>query len=218
MDWFKIKTKHVDYDYSHLSPDLFKAWIDSISLCAGMEKMPTQEQLENKIGKDLLIRLTDVLQKLNTPLTDILHKVLQDVEYARNKREHYREYMKTYMEQYRKVNSVNTSNKRQLNGKEVEVEVEVEDKVEVDNKELKVKPAKKHKLTDSEWIEELKKNTAYTHIDIDKELKKIDMWLTTHPKRQKTRSFILNWVNRIEAPLKTTKKENKFDGYETEVR
>lgn len=58
------------------------------------------------------------------------------------------------------------------------------------------------KLTDEEWIESLKKNPAYSHIDIPSELGKMDAWLSLHPGRKKSRPFVLNWLNKIEKPLK----------------
>lgn len=66
-----------------------------------------------------------------------------------------------------------------------------------------IKPTSTVKLTDAEFIAELKKNPAYRHIDIDRELGKMDAWLLT-PRargRSKTRDFAVNWLNRIEAPM-----------------
>ena len=59
-------------------------------------------------------------------------------------------------------------------------------------------------LTDDEWWEELKKNPAYSHIDLERENGKMDAWFTV-PKnshRKKNREFILNWLNKVEAPMK----------------
>ncbi|MBL7686228.1 MAG: hypothetical protein JNK65_09390 [Deltaproteobacteria bacterium] len=53
------------------------------------------------------------------------------------------------------------------------------------------------------FLDSLKMNPAYKSIDIDRELAKIDAWLQT-PKgkrRQKTKGFILNWLNRIDVPV-----------------
>lgn len=61
----------------------------------------------------------------------------------------------------------------------------------------------KRPLTDDEFIAGLKTNPAYTHINFTAELGKMDAWLSL-PKnkhRKKTRSFILNWINKIEQPL-----------------
>ena len=67
-------------------------------------------------------------------------------------------------------------------------------------------------LSDEDFIKTLKTNPAYKHIDIDRELAKMDAWLLTHQGRQKTRRFIVKWLNRIETPLRSeikTLKEEK---------
>lgn len=66
------------------------------------------------------------------------------------------------------------------------------------------RPIKKQKLTDAEFLADLKKNLAYAHIDIDRELAKMDAWLLLRPNRQKTRRFIVSWLNRIEKPIGPT--------------
>lgn len=59
------------------------------------------------------------------------------------------------------------------------------------------------KLADAEFIAELKGNVAYRHIDIDRELGKMDAWLSLpkNSSRKKTRQFVVNWLNRIEPPM-----------------
>jgi hypothetical protein len=57
-------------------------------------------------------------------------------------------------------------------------------------------------LTDDEWlVSHVRANPAYTHINIDQELGKMDAWLSTRPQKKKTRRFIVNWLNRIEKPM-----------------
>lgn len=59
------------------------------------------------------------------------------------------------------------------------------------------------KSFDEDFIQQLKENPAYESIDIDRELAKMDAWLQT-PKgkrRQKTKGFIVNWLNRIDTPV-----------------
>jgi hypothetical protein len=54
-----------------------------------------------------------------------------------------------------------------------------------------------------DFISSLKENPAYKEIDIDKELHKMDAWLSL-PKnkgRKKTHRFILNWLNKIDRPV-----------------
>lgn len=62
---------------------------------------------------------------------------------------------------------------------------------------------KKNPASDDEFIDELKKNKAYTGIDIETELGKLDAWLMTPRGRgkTKTRGRIVNWLNRVDKPL-----------------
>ena len=56
-----------------------------------------------------------------------------------------------------------------------------------------------------DFLTKIKENPAYSHINIDNELAKMDAWLS-QPKnrnRKKTTRFVLNWLNRIEVPLIT---------------
>lgn len=52
-----------------------------------------------------------------------------------------------------------------------------------------------------DWLTTLKANPAYSHLNIDTELAKMDAWLSTKPGRKKTKSFVVNWLNKIEPPL-----------------
>lgn len=65
----------------------------------------------------------------------------------------------------------------------------------------------------ADWIESIKKNSAYKGINIDRELGRMDAWLSTRPKRKKTKRFILNWLNRIDVDVRGEAKkegEGKF--------
>jgi len=66
-------------------------------------------------------------------------------------------------------------------------------------------PKKKETITEEQWLENLKTSPAYDHIDFKIELAKMDQWLLLpkNKRRKKTRTFILNWLNKIEKPLKT---------------
>jgi len=72
--------------------------------------------------------------------------------------------------------------------------------------EKEKKKRKKFPLTDFEFLETLKNDPTYKHINIDFELGKMDAWLLANPGRQKTRRFIVKWLNRIDKPLVTQKK------------
>lgn len=71
------------------------------------------------------------------------------------------------------------------------------------------KPEKKDFMTS------LKENPAYSHIDIENELSKMDAWLLMprNKGRKKTSRFILNWLNKIEKPMKI--KPRAGDDYPT---
>lgn len=66
-------------------------------------------------------------------------------------------------------------------------------------------------LSDDEFVSSLETNPAYRHIDVQVELAKMDAWLSTRPRRQKTRRFIVNWLNKIEKPFKEEPKRTKFN-------
>lgn len=61
------------------------------------------------------------------------------------------------------------------------------------------------KLSDDEFIEALKSNPAYSHINFTREIGKMDAWLMLprNKGRKRTRSFVLNWLNKIEGPMAT---------------
>ena len=63
------------------------------------------------------------------------------------------------------------------------------------------KKSKKQKQTPEQFIESLKLNPAYKHINIEIELGKMDAWISTRPGKQKTSRFVVAWLNRIEDPL-----------------
>jgi hypothetical protein len=69
-------------------------------------------------------------------------------------------------------------------------------------KTVAVKPQPTQKLTDAEWFDSIKGH--YPHLDIEAESRKMDAWLSTRPGKQKTRRFVVNWLNRIDAPMPAT--------------
>lgn len=69
-------------------------------------------------------------------------------------------------------------------------------------KERKVKKSSANEtFSNEDFIASLKTNSAYKNISVDTELAKMDAWLLAHPGRQKTRRFIINWLNKVDAPL-----------------
>jgi uncharacterized protein YdaU (DUF1376 family) len=53
----------------------------------------------------------------------------------------------------------------------------------------------------ADWLTTIKANPAYKHLSIETELAKMDAWLSTRPGRKRTKRFIVDWLNRIEAPV-----------------
>jgi len=70
----------------------------------------------------------------------------------------------------------------------------------------KVKESKV-KISPQDFLSSLKTNEAYKHINIEHELLKMDTWLSRNPGRKKTPRFVLAWLNKIEAPLPNSKKQ-----------
>lgn len=65
-----------------------------------------------------------------------------------------------------------------------------------------IKPSRstRKKITDEEWLEEIKANPAYSGISIEVEMGKAQAWAMTN-SRKCTRAFLLNWFNRAEKPV-----------------
>jgi len=57
--------------------------------------------------------------------------------------------------------------------------------------------------SDEEWLNTLKSNPAYSHIDFEVEMGKLDAWLSKPENRgkQKTHQRILNWLGKVERPI-----------------
>lgn len=68
-------------------------------------------------------------------------------------------------------------------------------------KKKRASNAHKSQINPELFIEQLKANPIYSHINIDRELGKMDVWILANPGRVKSRRFVLNWLNKIEVPL-----------------
>lgn len=62
---------------------------------------------------------------------------------------------------------------------------------------------------DADWIAGLKSDPAYRGIDVDRELAKAQRWATTN-RRQCTRRFFTNWLNRADPAITPTTAKNDF--------
>jgi hypothetical protein len=67
--------------------------------------------------------------------------------------------------------------------------------------EKKEKSSATHRLSDEEFLDKLRISPAYQHCNVDQELAKMDTWILANPGRQKTRKFIVKWLNKIDKPM-----------------
>lgn len=97
MDWIKVKVKHAEYDFSTAPSEIFKTWVMFMIFIAAIERIPTQQQLELRLGKKQYQDFINFLKEngLNDAKT-IGEKVMEDVDSIRSKRDHERKYMRKY--------------------------------------------------------------------------------------------------------------------------
>ena len=69
----------------------------------------------------------------------------------------------------------------------------------VTKKNIKKKVERVSNLPDEEWLASLP--SQFDWIDLQTQFKKMDAWLSVNPQRQKTRKFIVAWLNRVEKPV-----------------
>ena len=187
MDWIKVKNVHIDA-YRHWKPEAFKAWIEIMGLCARIEKIPTEEQMEYQVGKEVFGLLKLSLSLSETRTAEILKKVMEDIERV-------------------KCHRAAVRVKSSFKGKKLEISRNIHetcaktDKQEEEGERDIKKLLPKQKISDEDFIQKLRESPAYSHIDVDKELAKMDLWLIKHPDRKKTSKFVFNWLNKIEAPI-----------------
>lgn len=63
------------------------------------------------------------------------------------------------------------------------------------------------KMTDSEWLESLKNNPVFAHVNVGAEFEKATLWGSVN-NRTCTRRFFVNWLNRIQPPIQTEANQN----------
>jgi len=82
---------------------------------------------------------------------------------------------------------------------------EAEAEAEADKNKIaaKDKPSRppRIKLADQNWIESLKPDCIKQGIDVESELLKAKRWIGTHPGKQLTQRFFVNWLNRCNKTL-----------------
>ena len=197
MDWIKVKIRHIDYDFDSVDPAICWAWMKAMSMTAALERIPSDIQIQNRIGIETLKKLKNILTKNGTSLEEVLVKVMEDVEHINKRRKDLRRYVRKHRSKHF-VSAYKTVTKPIR-----------EDKIREDK--IRVVVGADAPPTDKEFIETLKANSSYKHINIYIELGKMDAWLSVHKGRQKTRRFIINWLNKIDAPVKIEKPHRKIE-------
>lgn len=96
MDWIKVKVKHAEYDFVGAPDHVFRAWIMAMIFTAALDKIPTPEQLELKLGENNYRDLCKHLKNTGTSVGNVLKKVMEDVNTVYRKRKHSSEYMSEY--------------------------------------------------------------------------------------------------------------------------
>lgn len=188
MDWIKVKVRHAEYDFAGASDSVFRTWIMMMIYVAATERKPLRNDLCKRYTENNVKKLENWLEQVDVELDTIIDKVLEDVDYVNSRKSHNRKYMRKY-----RSNTLRKPLREQhVMGKRRE-EKRREDK---SNKLLSTK----------DFLTSLKHNVSYKHIDVEHELGKMDAWLSTHPGRQKTQKFIVNWLNKIEKPIEATRR------------
>jgi len=103
MDWIKVKTNHVLYEYNDLRDSEFSAWIKIMALTAQLEHLPTREQMIQYVHYKTLDSLQHKLNTHSIDLQYILNKVLIDVQYVSNRREALKKNTQRYRESKKPV-------------------------------------------------------------------------------------------------------------------
>jgi hypothetical protein len=96
LEWIKVTARHAEYDFVGAPAEVFRAWITAMIFTAVLEKIPTEKQLEMRLGKENYHALVKHLKENNAPLEKVLKKVMEDVHFVNQKRKHNRNYMSEY--------------------------------------------------------------------------------------------------------------------------
>jgi hypothetical protein len=179
MEWIKVKVQHAEYQMSAAPDNVFKAWIMVMAFVAATECKPLQKVLCKRYGENNIKDLEKWCLESGISLDLIIDKILEDVNSIKDRKAHDRKYMKKYRSKTLHNPNVNTN----VMGKRREEKIREE------------------KIAPTDFIPSLKANPAYQHINVDMELAKMDAWLSANKGRQKTKRFIVNWLNKIEKPI-----------------
>jgi len=204
MEWFKVKTNHALIEYSDFTEKQIGAWIIAMALTASLEKMPSEAQLKKYIHGSTLKSLELGLSLHGVTLELVLSKVLDDVEYALSLKQTNR----SKIANWRKKKENVTSNVTVTEPDKIR-----EEKIREEEKDVVTVTPPPQPPDLSSFLQTLKSKKEYSHIDIDNEIEKIDAWLLNNPKRKKTKTFIINWLDKIEVPFEASDPKSDFEKF-----
>lgn len=195
LPWFRLyRELKDDPKIGVLSDAEFRCYIES--LCWACEKAECGFTGLNLGNVDWAFR-----RPVKEVVSSLAQKNLLSVEDgeifvpAWEKRQRASDDSKPRVEKFRAKKNVTVTSplqKRDCNGTE---ESRVEENI-IEKKASKASP----QLTDEQWMETIKSNPAYSGIDVVREHGKAIAWCDTN-RRQCTRRFFINWLNRAEKPL-----------------
>ncbi len=167
-----------------------------------------QDSLEKFLSPDAFSRTPDNegrrIEEIEGGWRLLNHKKYRDVRDEEERKEQLREAQRRFREKSRNhcVITCNQNNhsKPQSSHTDTDTDTDTEEKSSPVGAAAKPKKESK-KVSDEEFFAALKLNQGYAGIDIDRELARMDAWLLTRPSKQKTRRFIVNWLNRCDHRL-----------------
>jgi hypothetical protein len=168
----------------NLDPDKVEKAIDT--LC----KPDPTSRTDHEDGK----RLLPIRHSFGWKITN--YALYRDIK----NQEERRAYMRNYMRNYRSKPDVNSGKQQLAKLANTDTDTDTDTNTK-DSRSRAKKKTRSTRLSEAEWLATIKANKAYSHIDIDAELDKMDAWLSTRPSRQKTRRFVVNWLNKIDKPM-----------------
>jgi uncharacterized protein YdaU (DUF1376 family) len=202
MHYYNFDIKAYHHATTHLTNDEDLCYRRMLDMAYDTETPIKRDGLERKLRSTAEV-IDAVLMEFFTPVEEgwTHRKVTSELEktYAKSQKaresaltrhkscERYANAMRTHTDR--------TANAMLLNTQDSELNTKEE-------KTVAVKPQPTQKLADAEWFESIKGN--YPHIDVENESRKMDAWLSTRRGKQKTRRFVVNWLNRIDAPMPAT--------------
>ena len=117
-----------------------------------------------------------------------------------------KEYNRKKQAEYRASKSLskNVNDSQSLSAMSAHTEAEAEAEAKEEKNGSKEPKTRAPKQPSEQWLESLRKEPIYAHVDFDRELRKAEIWIADHPGRKLTLKFFKAWINRIEPPLNVT--------------